>query len=213
MPAIDQAVASLTRFDPSDSPRSAVLLLHGGAPQSDLPVGPWSASWRVMRWLQHGFEGTIRRRGLATSVWLLRYRFRGWNGGSSVVDSRWALDSLREELGDIPVSLVGHSMGGRTAIAAADHPAVTGVVALAPWIAPETSATPLAGRRLVAAHGRTDKITSYAATEAFVERARAVAEEARFVDMGEVGHYLIAGHRRWWDLAIEEALAMAAPRG
>lgn len=142
MPAIDQAVASLTRFDPSDSPQAAVLLLHGGAPQSDLPVGRWSASWRVMRWLQQGFEGAIRRRGLATSVWLLRYRFRGWNDGSSVVDSRWALESLRDELGEIPVSLVGHSMGGRTAIGAADHPSVTGVVALAPWIAPETSAAP-----------------------------------------------------------------------
>ena len=213
MPAIDQAVASLTRFDPSDSPQAAVLLLHGGAPQSDLPVGRWSASWRVMRWLQQGFEGAIRRRGLATSVWLLRYRFRGWNDGSSVVDSRWALESLRDELGEIPVSLVGHSMGGRTAIGAADHPSVTGVVALAPWIAPETSAAPLAGRRLVAAHGRADKITSFAATQAFVERARPVAGEARFVDMGDVGHYLIAGHRRWWDLTIDEALSMAEPPG
>ncbi|MCB0908976.1 MAG: alpha/beta fold hydrolase [Nocardioidaceae bacterium] len=213
MPAIDQAVASLTRFDPSDSPQAAVLLLHGGAPQSDLPVGRWSASWRVMRWLQQGFEGAIRRRGLATSVWLLRYRFRGWNDGGSVVDSRWALESLRDELGEIPVSLVGHSMGGRTAIGAADHPSVTGVVALAPWIAPETSAAPLAGRRLVAAHGRADKITSFAATQAFVERARPVAGEARFVDMGDVGHYLIAGHRRWWDLTIDEALSMAQPPG
>ncbi len=35
-----------------------------------------------------------------------------------------------------PVALVGHSMGGRAALYAADHPAVRAVVGLAPWIEP-----------------------------------------------------------------------------
>ncbi|WP_438949092.1 LLM class flavin-dependent oxidoreductase, partial [Streptomyces harbinensis] len=40
---------------------------------------------------------------------------------------------LAARLGPVPVVLVGHSMGGRAALRAAGHPAVTGVVALAPW--------------------------------------------------------------------------------
>ena len=213
MPAIDQARASLTRFDPSSAPRSAVLLLHGGTEFSEDPVGPLSASWQVMRSLQRAFEETIDERGLATSVWLLRYRQRGWNGGSPRTDARWALATLADELGDVPVSLVGHSMGGRTAIHVADHPSVTGVVALAPWVPPDTPVSTLAGRRFVAAHGSHDKITPFASTRSYVERARAVADDVRFVDMGPVGHYLLRDRRHWWEVATTEALAMVAAQG
>lgn len=198
----------LTRVDPPGPARSAVLLLHGGAQRSHQPVDAFSASWQLMRWFQRDLARAVSRGGSATSVWLLAYRVRGWNGGSPVDDARWALDTVAADLGDIPVALVGHSMGGRTALHVADHPAVAGVVALAPWIQSDTPVRTLSGRRLVAAHGRADKITSYAATRAYVERARSVAAEARFVDMGPLGHYLVRRHGSWRDLTRGAALGM-----
>ena len=70
--------------------------------------------------------------GLVT--WLLSYRVRGWNGGAGPVeDARWALEEVRRELGDLPVVLLGHSMGARVAVQAAADPRVVGVVGLAPW--------------------------------------------------------------------------------
>ena len=97
-------------------------------------------------------------------------------------------------------------MGARTALHVADDPSVAGVVALAPWIEPDTPVVGLAGRQLVAAHGRRDRITSAPATRAYVERATAVAASARFVDMGGLGHYLLRGRRQWVDLARAESL-------
>ena len=70
------------------------------------------------------------------ALWLLRYARRGWNGGTTrgpVPDARWALDQVRAAYGDVPVVLVGHSMGARVASRVADDPNVRGVVGLAPW--------------------------------------------------------------------------------
>ena len=85
----------------------------------------------------------------------------------------------------MPVAIVGHSMGGRTACRVADHDLVRGVVALAPWLPPGEPVAALAGRSLHAAHGRRDHITSAQATRDYVDRARAVATEASFTDMGD----------------------------
>ena len=143
------------------------------------------------------------------STWLLRYRHRGWNGGQGPVeDARWALSEVRRELGDLPVVLLGHSMGARTSVHAAGHDSVVGVVGLAPWFPPGERVAALAGRHLVAAHGRRDRITSYRATAAFVERARGVASSAELRDMGPVGHYMLRRVPSWNDVALSSALGM-----
>ncbi|MFN8194615.1 MAG: alpha/beta fold hydrolase [Nocardioidaceae bacterium] len=198
---------ALSRLDVRE-PRGAVLLLHGGRQRSDVPVDGRSASWRLAQLLQREVALSARRRDVA--VWALRYGVRGWNGGRPVQDARWALDRMRADLGDLPVVLVGHSMGGRTAISVADDPRVVGVVGLAPWIAEDTPTAPLTGKRLVAAHGRADRITSFGATRAFTERAARVAASARFLDMGPLGHYLLRGHQRWRRIAADESLGMLA---
>src|SRR4029077_4826565 len=92
---------------------------------------------------------------------------------------------------------VGHSMGGRTACRVADHHLVRGVVALAPWLPVGEPVDGLPGRILHAAPGRRDPITRAGDTEAYVERARAVAREATFTDMGDRGHYLLRGVHAW----------------
>jgi predicted esterase len=99
-------------------------------------------------------------------------------------------------------------MGARVAARVADEPRVRGVVALAPWFPPGEPVETLTGKRLVAAHGSRDRITSARATSSYVERARAAGADATFVDMGRVGHYLLRGVRAWNELALGTSLTL-----
>lgn len=195
---------SLTRHDVVD-PRALVLVLHGGQPSSTRLVDGRSASWQRMAAVQRALRPAWRAEGVGS--WLLRYRHRGWNGGHSPVDdARWALDQVRRELGPLPVVLLGHSMGGRVAVHVADDPSVAGVVALAPWWQASDPTGTLRDRRLAAAHGRGDRITSFGATASYVDRAARSGVDARLVDMGPLGHYMLVGARRWSDTARDLTL-------
>jgi alpha-beta hydrolase superfamily lysophospholipase len=201
----------LTRSPGRRTPRGVVLMLHGGAETNAEPVTahsrPWQRSRLMMAQLRRGFH----RAGL--DVWLLRYRFVGWNHGqhahpSPVPDARWALDEVRAAHGSLPVVVLGHSMGARTGAAVADDENVRGLVALAPWFPPGEPVEQLAGRHLVAAHGHADRVTNFEATSSFVRRAGAVAASAELVDMGELGHYMLRGIGRWNAVAGERTVAM-----
>lgn len=195
----------LTKYDAPGDARAMILVLHGGKPHSRQPIDGRSASWRRALWLQRDIAQRAHEAG--AGVWLLRYRERGWNGGTDRgADARWALDELRAAHGDLPVVLLGHSMGARVAVHVADDPSVRGVVGLAPWWAAEDPVSTLAGRTLRAAHGRRDRITSFRETGRYVERARSVAQSAELTDMGARGHYMLTGSRRWHDVAIEASL-------
>ncbi|HEX3931919.1 MAG TPA: alpha/beta hydrolase [Nocardioides sp.] len=188
---------SLTRHDSVAHPVASVLVLHGGKDRSRAEVTSRSLSWQRAA----GLARTLGRRlhGSQVAVHLLRYRSVGWNddGAEKVADTSWALDQTRGRLGELPVVLLGHSMGGRTACRSAGHAQVRGVVALAPWLPPDEPVAALAGKELHAAHGRRDRITRAADTRAFVERAAALAVAASFTDMGARGHYLLTGIHAW----------------
>ncbi len=198
----------LTTYDAPGRPRAVVLVLHGGKPRSRQAVDGRSASWRRALWLQRSIAP--RAHEAALGVWLVRYRERGWNGGDRLDDARWALDRVRATHGDVPVVLLGHSMGARVAVHVADDPSVVGVVGLAPWWSAHDPVDTLEGRALHAAHGRRDRITSFGETARYVERARAVAARADLRDMGALGHYMLTASARWHDVALESALDVLA---
>ena len=182
-------------------------MLHGGKETSTAPVDGRSASWRRSAAMQRAIAPGLHDDGVAT--WLLRYRRRGWNGGAGpVADARWALQEVRRQLGGVPVVLLGHSMGGRTAVHVADDPSVVGVVALAPWLPTGEEIAAATRTPLVAAHGRRDHITSPRATRAYVERLVAASGRAEFVDMGPVGHYMFKRPAAWNDVAARRSRAL-----
>jgi predicted esterase len=201
---------ALTRRDTDGRPTGLVLMLHGGKADGLMPIDERSASWRRSRWMMGHIDDRLNRAGVG--IWLLRYQVGGWNARvasppSPVPDARWALDEVRRELGELPVVLLGHSMGARTAVAVADDPSVAGVVALAPWLPAGEPVGTLAGKHFAAAHGRSDKITSAKQTEAFVRRARSVAASAELNDMGRAGHYMFRHIAAWNDFAAERSLS------
>jgi predicted alpha/beta-hydrolase family hydrolase len=209
---------ALTRRDtgirPGGRPGGLVLMLHGGQADGLGDVDDGSASWRRSHWMMNQVAGRLNRAG--ADVWLLRYGVRGWNARrgsppSPVPDARWALDQVRRERGDVPVVLLGHSMGGRTAVAVADDPTVVGVVALAPWLPPGEPDVTLAGKRFSAAHGRSDRITSFRQTQAFCRAAERVASTVELHDMGRVGHYMLRRIPAWNAFAVSRSLAMIFP--
>ena len=135
-----------------------VLLLHGGAEVGHRSVRAWSGP--VLRMRPIGWA--IRRHRPDLAVTYLISRVRGWNGDGADPrrDAADAVARLRERNPDLPVVLVGHSMGGRVAIHAAGEPQVCGVVALAPWLPLGEPTRQLAGVDLVVLHGTNDRRTS-----------------------------------------------------
>jgi len=153
-------------------------------------------------------------RGVA--VWQLRYRVRGRNGPAKdpVRDANWALERIAEAHPGVPVVLVGHSMGGRTALYCAGGSQVTGIVALAPWVEPGDPVAQVAGRTLVIAHGDLDRMTDPRESRRFAEEAARLG--ARVVQFDVIGekHAMLRRARDWHRLvrdSVRYVLGYPAP--
>ena len=187
--------------------RGIALFCHGGKVTGIEPPDARDLSVFRMR----AFEQFVRRgasdRGIATA--LLRYRVAGWNGeaADAFQDVRWAVEQLRTEHGtDVPIVLVGHSMGGRAVLRAGGEPSVTAVCALAPWTPPGEPVMHLGGQTVAILHGLGDRRVPPRLSADFAVRARrAHARVARFTIPG--GHTMVRRSARWHRFATDVVLA------
>ncbi|WP_370414534.1 alpha/beta hydrolase [Streptomyces fradiae] len=137
-----------------------------------------------------------RADGLVAHV--VRYRGRGWNGPDAqlAADARWAVAEAVRRYGDVPVCLVGRGMGARAALHAGGHPAVTAVLALAPWLPEEDRAAEpepvrhLVGRRVLLVHGTNDARTDPELSYRFAERAKKSNRDTCRFEVHADGHAL-----------------------
>ncbi|MET9195938.1 alpha/beta fold hydrolase [Streptomyces olivaceus] len=197
--------------------RAAVLVLHGGRVESRAAARPWQPAALRMRPFLRDLEAAT---GL-DDVFLaqVRYRSRGWNGVAAepLRDTRRALAELHGLVGDVPVVLLGHSMGGRAALRAAGADGVRGVVALAPWCPPGEPVAQLRDRRVLVLHGDRDRITDPAGSAAYVSRARGAGARAGMLVVEDGDHAMLRRHTLWHRTA-RAAVAhltdpLAAPSG
>ncbi|HVY10370.1 MAG TPA: alpha/beta fold hydrolase [Mycobacteriales bacterium] len=200
--------AALAPYSSPAEVTAVALVLPGGRADSFEAAMPSQLTAVRMR----PFARALARADDRLAVAMLRYRYRGWNGpeASPTVDARWALEEVRRRYGDVPVVLVGHSMGGRTSLRVADEPAVVGVVALAPWITPDDPVEHLAGRRALIAHGNLDFVTSPRASRRFAERANAAGARIDYRLIRGDNHAMLLRARRWHRLASRAALSYLA---
>jgi pimeloyl-ACP methyl ester carboxylesterase len=187
------------RLEVRDAPggtRAVALFCHGGTVSSLEPPRERALSLVRMRAIEQFVAASGENLGLTTC--LLRYRVAGWNGeaADAFADVRWALDKITAEYGDVPVVLVGHSMGGRAVLRAGGADAVRAVCALAPWTPGGEPVKQLSGQTVAILHGRGDRWVPARLSADFALRARAAgAHIARFTTPG--GHSMVRGVLRW----------------
>jgi pimeloyl-ACP methyl ester carboxylesterase len=202
MSDLSEAVPSVDVLEPAGDTTAAVLVLAGGKAKSFALSDPSQLTAVRMR----PFAALLHRRGQphGLAVWTVRYRYRGWNGveRSPVMDVQWALDEVRRRHGEIPVVLLGHSMGGRVALAAGGDPLIRGVCALAPWTESSDSVAQLAGSTLLIAHGNLDRMTSPRASKDYAMRAAQVAARVGYVVVRGDLHAMVFRWRAWHRLAV-----------
>jgi pimeloyl-ACP methyl ester carboxylesterase len=217
-------------------PSAVVLVLHGGQAYSHRRTH--SGSLAYLRMLP--FVRSLRRVGQpdGVAVWLLRYRYRGWNDPAGarngqgvgpvataiqpitafgnedlpdpVRDTDWALQQVQQRCPGTRVALVGHSMGGRAALWAAGGPGVVGVCALAPWVTPEDPVEQLAGRPVLIAHGELDRVTDPAQSYHYALRARQVTDQICRFDVRDDGHAMLRRAGDWTSLVRRFVLGVLA---
>jgi pimeloyl-ACP methyl ester carboxylesterase len=179
-----------------EAPSAVVLVLHGGTGRSHLPT-----SWlnlAVIRMLPIAWAVARAGRG-SFAVARLRFTVRGWNGAeqSPVADTRWALDELSATYPDVPIAIVGHSMGGRAALAVAGDPRVVDVVGLAPWVEGGEGGQAHDAQKTLVIHALTDRMTSPAASRRLVEALQARGLVASFVGLRSGDHAMLRRATTW----------------
>jgi dienelactone hydrolase len=208
---------SVDVLEPDGPTTAVVLVLHGGKADSFEPAIAAQLAAVRMRPFAAMLHRRGRRHGLA--VWSVRYRYRGWNGAdrSPVADVEWSLDEVRRRHGDVPVVVVGHSMGGRTAFAVGGDRSVQGVCALAPWTEPNDPVAQLAGKTVLIAHGNVDMVTSPRGSKLYAKRVAQVAARVGYIVVHGDVHAMVFRWRAWHRIATGFSLGLLGiapmPRG
>jgi dienelactone hydrolase len=128
--------------------RKAVVCVNGGTGRE--VGGTWSAT---LEWLVRRLAPDVP----ALTFVEVRYRVKSWKRLNWCVDDCRAALSAAVDGGAGELALLGFSMGGAVSIAAADHPKVSTVIGLAPWIPDQLDVSTLDGRRVAIVHGSLDR--------------------------------------------------------
>ncbi|THA75106.1 alpha/beta hydrolase [Streptomyces sp. A0642] len=183
-----------------------VLLLPDGEPYSYRR--PSSLSYARRLPLARALARAGADDGLSAHV--VHYRCRGWNTAEAhlAADAEWAVDEVVRRYGDIPVCLAGHGMGGRAALRAGGHPAVTSVLAMAPWLPAGPDAEPepvkhLVGRHVLLVHGTNDARSEPELSFRLAERAKKSNRDTCRFEVHSDGHALRQHHREVTALAAD----------
>ncbi|RZS43379.1 alpha/beta hydrolase family protein [Herbihabitans rhizosphaerae] len=177
--------------------KAIVMVLHGGSETGRQRAHRLRLAY--LRMLPFGTNLAASTVDDGVAVWLLRYRYRGWNAPHEdpIEDARWALARARERHPGVPVVLVGHSMGGRVALRVAGDEAVAGVCALAPWTPSGEPVDQLAGRTVLIAHGDRDTTTLPADSYAYALRAKEITDSVCRLTVRGEGHALLRKAGVW----------------
>jgi pimeloyl-ACP methyl ester carboxylesterase len=178
-----------------------------------MTTSPFQLSYLRMLDLYAG----LRRQSRSCAVYLLRYRLRGWNPSHGVPDpvsdARWALDQISDQHPDVPIGLLGHSMGARTGFAIAADPRVVGVCALAPWLPQHEPLPPVRpDARYVIAHGTSDRMTSPALSRLYAQRLRAAGSRVARFEFEGGRHALLDQPALWHQFAVKATLGLVGDR-
>ncbi len=125
----------------------AVVCVNGGSSRD--VEGDWSAT---LEWLVRRLAPEFP----SLAFLEVRYRIKSWRRLDSCLEDGAAALDLAVAEGARELALLGFSMGGAVSIGVADHPAVTTVIGLAPWIPDRMDVSTLDGRRLTVVHGTLD---------------------------------------------------------
>ena len=186
-------------------PAGVAIVLHGGDETRSARCRWWYPA--VLRCRLLAWDLALRWRRRPIAVYRLQHVRTGWqgDGASQLADLDWALAEVDRVAPVVPVVLVGHSMGGRTAAQRAGRPRVTGVVGLAPWLPDKDPVDQLDGRLVDVVAGTRD--SSVPPTGVFIDRAeRAGAVVGRYSIAGG-GHMMVRHIARWQRTAARLAEA------
>lgn len=177
--------------------RAVVLVLPGGRQYGYSRVHRGRLSYLRMVRFGRAIAGAGKPHDVR--VWMLRYRYRGWNAPAlhPVEDASWALERIRERHGDVPVVLVGHSMGARVAFRVAGDPSVCAVCALAPWTEGGEPVEQLTGRTVLIAHGDAERMTDPSLSYSYAVRAKQVTDRVCRFDVHGDGHAMLRRAADW----------------
>lgn len=176
-------------------PRAIALLLHGGAEHGVGRTTKYAPPLLRMLPVGRSIERDLRGR---VAVATLRDAVRGYNDEqrSPVRDAQWALQRLRGLYPDLPLALVGHSMGGRVALEMAGSDGVVTVVGMAPWIPQRYDVKPFLTRHTLLLHGTKDVVTSPRESAELVRRITEAGGNAHGIQLPDA-HAMLLRARAW----------------
>ncbi|MFE7467486.1 alpha/beta hydrolase [Streptomyces sp. NPDC057499] len=175
-----------------------VLLLPDGEADSHRRPSPLSYARQLP--LARTLARAGKEDGLAVHV--VHYSCRGWNTTDAqlAADAEWSAEEVVRRYGDVPICLAGHGMGGRAALRAGGHPAVSSVLAMAPWLPENDSPGPdgpepepvkhLLGRQVLLVHGTNDARTDPELSFRLAERAKKANRTTCRFEVHSDGHSL-----------------------